>query len=264
VAEGKRTVPRWAPIYYVVGALPGLARLVAGRGTRHLLPGQVTFAAMLVLIADLVLLRDAPGSRLADVYATTAVAVAIAAGRWVPASPGGARQWRPLLAGLTAAAVLAVALVPQSGIASRAKLVAARLRDASPAIIPDPRTMPLIDYIRRCTTADDRIVVGGFGPELPVLAHRAFAAGLPDWVHGYYEHPDDIARARRQLAREHVGVAVMLDGGEAFSRSWPILAADLHARGFTRHDLKLASGNVEVWLPESSRIDQRTGLPCGA
>jgi len=106
------------------------------------------------------------------------------------------------------------------------------------------------------------VLVGGFGPELPVLSHRAFAGGLPDWMRGYYEHPTDVARARAQLARERVGVAVMLDGGAAFTASWPALASDLRARGLEVRYLQLASGQVELWIPPRSGRDVVTGLPC--
>ena len=259
LAEGARTVSRWVPIYYVMTLVPFLALIVAARGTRQLSQAHVTFATLLVLISDLVLLRDAPASRLPDVYATTAVAAAIVFGALRPAT---ARAIHPRVGTVAALAVVAIAVL--GAVTGRWQRVATRLHDARPEVMPDPARAPLVEYIRRCTSTDERVLVGGFGPELPVLAQRAFAAGLPDWMRGYYEDPADLARARAQLAREQVAVAVMLDGGDAFSASWPSLAADLHARGLSPQDFELASGRVEMWVKPMKNVDGATGLPCEA
>jgi hypothetical protein len=81
-------------------------------------------------------------------------------------------------------------------------------------------------------------------------------------MRGYYEHPTDVARARAQLARERIGIAVMLDGGAAFTASWPALASDLRARGLEVRFLPLSSGQVELWVPRRAGQDAITGLPC--
>jgi len=268
VAERDRTVSHWAPIYYVMTAVPVVALLIGFRGTPYVSRTQVLFAALLVLVSDLVLLRDAPGSRLPDVYGTTAVVAAITIGACQPQRERAARSWtRALVTGM------AVVLVAASWLLSRApagsvrplsrwQQVVTRLRETRPEIMPDPQRAPLVDYLRRCTPHDARLFVGGFGPELPVLTDRAFAAGLPDWMRGYYTDPADVARARAQLARERVGAAVMLDSGDAFTASWPALAADLRARGLVPEHLELASQDVELWVMPSGRRDSATGLPC--
>ncbi len=120
-----------------------------------------------------------------------------------------------------------------------------------------------MEFIDRCSAPDERVLVGGFGPELPVLSRRAFAGGLPDWIRGYYDHPEDIERARTQLGRERVAIAVMLDGGNAFASSWPAIAGDLRARGLTRYDFPLDGHPVELWLRPATARDSDTGLPCG-
>jgi 4-amino-4-deoxy-L-arabinose transferase-like glycosyltransferase len=271
VAERDRTVSQWPPVYYLMTAVPASALLVGFRGTRHVSRAQATFAALLVLLSDLVLLRDAPGSRLPDVYGITAVAAAILIGAaQLPRRRPSARWATAAIATAIAVVLAAVWLLPGRAAArfdgplTRWTRVSARLRHASPEIMPDPARAPLVAYITRCTRPDDRVIVGGFGPELPVLAQRPFAAGLPDWIRGYYEDPADVARARSRFARERVSAAVMLDGGNAFSASWPALAADLRARGLKPYAMQLPGERVELWLQPSSRTDRGTGLPCAA
>jgi hypothetical protein len=270
IAERDRTVSQWPLAFYATAAVPVAALIASLRGTRYLTAAQAVFAAALVLVSDLVLLRDAPGARLPDVVATTAVLVATIAGRLIPQRTRNRNSTRPIL--LIAAAVIAAAigLIAARGrvasatpnLANRWQKVVTRLRDAPPEIMPDPRRAALIRFIERCSAPDERVLIGGFGPELPVLAHRAFAGGLPDWIRGYYEHPDDVMQARAQLGRERVAIAVMLDGGDAFASSWPGIAEDLRARGLTRYDLSLSSGSVELWIRPVPPRDAETGLPC--
>ena len=268
-AESNRTVSHWSPIYYVMTAVPAAALLIGLRGNRGLSAAQVTFATVLVVVSDLVLLRDAPGARLPDVYATTAIAGAIALGALAPPQSRSGLGWKTTVLVLFAVvAATCVWLISQRsvtrsvGLLSRWHQVATRLREARPEIMPNPERALLVAYIERCTATDERVLVGGFGPELPVLSHRAFAGGLPDWIRGYYDFPADVARARTQLARERVGVAVMLDGGDAFAASWPALASDLRDRAFQPHYLQLSTGPVELWIPPRIARDRLTGLPC--
>jgi len=268
-AEGQRTMTRWAPVSYAMAALPVAALLAGARGTRHLPRAHVVFAGLLVLLSDLVLLRDDPGSRLPDVYATTAVVVAIVVGT-VMRTREFRRSIRPVATSATiaAAAILlasAVGILPDRfNVLRRWRLVVTRLHEARTEIMPYPERAPLVRYISRCTSSNQRVLVGGFAPELPVLSRRAFAGGLPDWIRGYYQDPADIARARQQLAREQVAVAVMIDGGDAFTASWPAIAEELRSRGLEPHVLQLSNQRIEVWVEKSNQQDAATGLPCGA
>jgi hypothetical protein len=271
VAERNRTVSSWPLVFYVTAAIPLAALAVGVRGTRHLRSAHIVFAAILVFASELVLLRDQPGARLPDVSATSAIIVAIIVGRFMAAP-------QPARSDATPPIILTAALITVAGIGlisvrasipsivpsviNRWQAVSSRLREAKPEIMPDPRQATLVQFIERCTVPDERILIGGFGPELPVLAHRAFAAGLPDWIRGYYDDPADVARARAQLAHERVGLAVMLEGGDAFTASWPSVADDLRNRGLVKYELPLASGSVEVWLKPAAGLDGPTDLPC--
>jgi hypothetical protein len=271
VAERDRTVAQWPLVFYAAAAIPVAALLVAWRGTRHLLASQVIFATVLVVASELVLLRDEPAARLPDVAAITAVAAAIIIGRFLTVRVRKPDTPPPILLASAIITVVGILLiiartsivsaVPE--VATRWKQVSTRLHDGSPDIMPNPHLAVLVRFIERCSTPDERVLIGGFAPELPVLARRGFAGGLPDWIHGYYDHPDDVARARAQLAREHVALAVMLDGGDTFAAAWPAVADDLHAAGLTRYDLQLTSRPVEIWLRPTTILDGATHLPCG-
>jgi len=270
IVEGNRTVGRWPLVFYAMTAVPALAFLIGVRGTRTLTSAHVAFCCLLVLLSDLALLRDSAGSRLPDVYATTGVAVAVILGRLL--SPRILR-----LANIVVVIVVAVAAIPLVAraasrhevpdVVQRWRLVASRLREAREEIMPVPEYAAIVRYISRCTTPEDRILVGGFAPELAVLSHRAYAGGLPYWLGGYYEDEADVTRARRWLAGEQLGLALLLEGAESFAQSWPSIAADLRARGFKPYALTLPGERIEVWLPEvaaSYRVDAETNLPCAA
>jgi len=228
-------------------------------------------ACVLLLSMDIVFLRDVLAARVPDVVAPTVIVVAAIAGLILP------RRVIQVSAALVLAVVVSLVVIPTvvaaravptpRRIAERASRVTMRLEQGSAEIQPDPARAPLITYLERCTGPDDRVLVGGFGPEIPVLAHRPFAGGLPAWIPGYYEDPRDVSRAIARLDRERVGAVIMLDGPAMFARSWPEIDAWIHAHGFEEHAVPSINGRLRVWLPHDAAalpVDPATQLPCRA
>jgi hypothetical protein len=223
----------------------------------------------MLLALDIVYLRDVPAARIPDVIAPTAVVASAIAGRYL-SSRGMNRLatiaiFVMLLAGAMYIARRSDALPTPLKIAGRFGQITGRLRAVSPEITPNPSIAPVIAYLSRCTRPDERILVAGFGPEIPALAHRPFAGGLPSWIPGYYDDRANVARAIGRLNRERVAAAVMLDGSTVLVNSWPELGEWIRSHGFEEHPLAAIDSRFRIWLPRPAAdvsTDRETGLPC--
>lgn len=268
VAEGRRTAGGAPGLpFFALTAVPVCGLVLCWR-QRHSAAGAfLASACVLLLSMDAVFLRDVLAARVPDVVAPTAVVAAAMAGRLL------ARRALDITATVLLAGIVFAVIVPAAvtaratprALIDRAVRVTTRLEQGSAEIQPDPHLAPLVTYLDRCTAPTDRVLVAGFGPEIPVLAHRPFAAGLPSWIPGYYEDPDDIARALARLTHERVSAVVMLDGTNMFAHSWPDIDRWIRAHGFEEHTTVAFDPRVRVWLPReeiSSPLDAKTKLPC--
>ena len=264
--EGRRTATGSLPWpFFAFVAIPVAGLIVSSRQGVRLKRGQLASAAVLLLSLDLVFLRDVLAARIPDAAAPTAVVAAATAAHVV--------SKRAVTRGTVIAAMLVVILqittrtfaLPQPAESfRRLSDITERLRHVSPEITPNPSLAPLVEYLAHCTGRDDRILVAGFGPEIPVLARRPFAARLPTWIPGYYEDSADVNRALMQLGRERLGAAVFLNGSMVVARLWPALLQAIRDRGFEEYTVTPINSRVRVWLPSAADAhrDAATNLPC--
>ena len=270
-AEAARTAgaPPSGALFYVLLAVPVAGLCVSFRRPFGLLPAHVASASVLVLLLELVFLRDVLDARLPDVVPSLVIITGVIAGQLVSSALLNRAVLVSVAIGFAGALSLPFVapnrMPTVADVLERPGRVARRLSDASPEIQPNPRLAPLVAYLTRCTSPDQRVLVSGFGPEIPVLADRAFAAGLPSWIPGYYQSPADVEHALARFRRENVAVAVMLEGSDAFVTAWPLLGRELTQRGWEAHPMPVVDDRVSVWLPHSTTqrsVDRDTGLPC--
>lgn len=262
-AEGERTAELTLPLVLLL-SLPLAALALAWRGTARATRPFLLFAGVFVILVDLVLLRDGSAARMPDVVAASAIVGATLAGalpRWSATGLGAA-----LLAAVVVMWPLMPPVPPKEGVLPATDRVIARLERWQPDAFPVNNLIPITGYLQRCTAPTTRVLVVGFGPQIPVYAHRPFAGGTPTWLPKYYEHPDDVRTALGWIEQETVGVIVMLQGSAAFTTSWPDVAEFFRARRFTPHVLRTSDTDFELWLaqpPAGASLDRVTGLPCG-
>lgn len=267
-AEGRRTATGSLPwLFFAFVAVPVAGLIISFRRGLHLSRGELASAAVMVLSLDIVFLRDVLAARIPDVAAPTAIVAAATAAHVL--------STRAVTRGALMAAMLIIVVQittktsapPQPAVAFRRVTdITRRLRRVSPEIMPNPSLAPLVEYLARCTEPGDRILVAGFGPEIPVLAHRPFAARLPTWIPGYYDDRAEIDRALMQLGRERLGAAVFLDGSMAVARFWPALLQAIRSRGFDEYTVAPVNSRMRVWLPHVADTgrDAATDLPCSS
>jgi hypothetical protein len=269
-AEQRRTVGGLptTPLFYLFVAVPIAGVALSRRRGPRLTAAHLVAASLLVLLLDVAFLRDVLRARVADVVPPMVVVAACIAGHvWSPRAVSriAIAALVVVIPGAVISAARTRAVPTPAAMVRHVSDVTRRLRAASPDIQPNPALAPLVNYLARCTAPADRLLVSGFGPEIPVLAHRPFASGLASWIPGYYEDAPDVARAIDQLNREQVGAVVMLDGSRVFFTLWPALGEWVATHGFEEHSLPSINERIRVWLPRGASnavLDRATGLPC--
>jgi len=271
-AEGRRTAGgALPPMFFLLVAVPVAGVLSSFRSGPRLNRAQLASASVMLLSLDIVFLRDVLAARVPDVIAPTAVVAAAVAGHVFSTQT----TKRMAMVGVVAVVLVAGAQIASKSsaiptpvdVARRVVRITRRLRQVSPEIMPNPGVAPLVTYLTRCTGADARVLVAGFGPEIPVLAHRPFAARLPTWIPGYYEDAADVSRAVARLHQEPLGAAVLLDGTNVVAQSWPAMIQSIRDRGFDEYPVSSINPRLRVWLPHAAAAAPRepsTDLPCPA
>ena len=272
------TVPSFAWMLVAIPLLALAVAAIARRATGRDIPAIVALAVMLA-VTEAAFLRDQIAVRMADVAAPAAVLAA-----WLIAQARDATRGRPFaLAAAAAGAVVFSLAAVRAGDAidevfdtrvfggPRAMVDHARLRLVSlrrwpwTTYAPAPELAPLVAYIDRCTADGDRVLVGWFAPELPVLARRPFAGGHAALVPGYYTTDADQQRVIARIAADGTALALLHERErEEFEKSWPALTRFLATR-YHRVGRVDAGGGIEVLAArdrsERGR-DAHLDLPC--
>ena len=99
----------------------------------------------------------------------------------------------------------------------------------SPSLVLDQEEAGLVDYLRRCTRADDRVFAAWFAPQLYFFSGRAFAGGMVVTFGGHWSDPARQNRIVAKLKSESVPVAIFEDDGAEFRATYPIVDDYLRA-----------------------------------
>jgi hypothetical protein len=155
---------------------------------------SIAMLAALAICTDIVFLRSPLDVRLPDLAVShTVLAAWIGATLWRwPAQTPGRFLCRAFVAIATAQAIIAIALFAQTGqkltttgimngpigVTQRWHDVATLMRDNKPGPVPSNPSavlLPFIEYVRACTSPQDRLLYTWYSPEFYVVADRGFA-----------------------------------------------------------------------------------------
>jgi hypothetical protein len=269
-------------------AIPAAALLWLMINRRH--PDARTVAARVVplavvgLLVNISFIRDPLNTRLAD-----AIVPAVVLGAWLASRA----WWHSKIRWVTVpVSVLVIALfgrsvaavgntveeLDRSGLLASwtrvpgyfTELAAALRSPLAPTQIPSSAAghlLPFLSYVGRCTTPDQRLLVLGFLPEVPVLAHRAFAGGQSTFVPGYYRSDENQRLVLKRLRTQVVPFALVpKDYAADLDQTFPLLTDYLRARYLPLVTLGGESETgVQILVDGTLRPsghDPETGWPC--
>lgn len=186
-----------AVLFWLSWLLPIVAAAIAFARRRELTSPETATVAMVTALAvctDIVFLRTPLDVRLPDLAVShTVLAAWIGATIWRwPLSATGRSLCRTLVALVATTAIVAIALFAQtgqkltttgiangvSGVTTRWHDVATLLRDDKPGPVPSNPSavlLPFLEYVRACTSPQDRLLYTWYSPELYIVADRGFA-----------------------------------------------------------------------------------------
>jgi len=279
--------PLASALVYEFHAIPGLALLVLAAGRRH--PrvrehvAQVVPLAVVAVMVNYSFIRDPLNTRLPDAIVPALMLAAWMAARALVPSP--TRPLRLLSLGVLSllfSASVSVAgdlrgNIERSDVVSEwdhlPRLVAARTSDLTerfaPRQIPTRVTaalVPFLEYLDRCTSRDDRLLVGGFLVELPFFAQRRFAAGQ-GYFGGSFGGEDVERLALMRLRGQAVPFMVIpSDSLGDFEGRFPLVARYVASRYTQMASIPASEETAVQIFVDSERPaqgqDAQTGWPC--
>ena len=278
-------------LYYLMVLVPAVALIlgIADRREQAAAPigrAAVIVTAILALLIDWGFLRGNLPSRLADVTEVVGILAAWLASRALRQTSGRGHSVAVTLMVvallLTALSVQSVenvaAQVQQTGVGNGTQGLLGRLRDVRaqlddvPPVAAWPKDGPGIErlawYVNQCTTAEDRVLVVSYAPELFFMAARGFAAGRV-WIQPGFDDSDNQQQLMISRIASHRVPIAFTDPEPAYTEdyveSFPLLDGYLAAhyqelgtidfgRGYryrvlVRRDLRPSSTYESLGLP---------------
>ena len=279
--------PLESALVYELYLLPLLAIgvLVASR-TRddvRAFAARIAPLALVALLVDFSFIRDPLNTRLAD-----PIVPAVILGAWLLSRAFRASSLRALTVPLAlaftlllGASVLAVGStydeIDRAGLLGHRQEIPHRFAERTADLqarftdyqLPTPasrRLVPFFHYVDRCTSPEDRLLVGGFMVEVPFYAQRLFAAGQ-EYFGGYFQSEANERFAFDRLRRQSVPfVIVPSDYLDEFNDRFPLVAGYVHAGYVPLTDVPIDDEQtihilVSRDMPAAAR-DPETGWPC--
>jgi hypothetical protein len=279
--------PLQSALVYELYLLPLMAvGILLARSTRddpRAAAARIAPLAVVALLVNFSFIRDPLNTRLAD-----AIVPAVMLGAWLMSCAFSAPRLRALTVSLAlaftllmSASVLAVGLtyeqVDRAGLLGRSHDIRQRFVERTADLrsrftdyqLPTPaarRLVPFFRYVDRCTSPQDRLLVGGFMVEVPFYSQRLFAAGQ-EYFGGYFGSDANERFAFDHLRRQSVPfVIVPSDYQDEFDSRFPLVAAYVHARYAPLTDVPIDDEQtihilVSRDMPAATR-DSETGWPC--
>jgi hypothetical protein len=271
----------WAYAALIVAG-GALVVLNADLPARSVLAGWLVFAVFF----RLVILRHPLSARLPDVAVVTSIGAA-AVGYHALAWLWAGRRTRPMIT--LAVAVLAVLVVvpvvhaswmvvnlsdrlAQAGVR---RGVAGVLRSARSVIQawdgrswapywPEGEEPPAVDYLRRCLSSTDRVLVTWFAPDYFVFSRKGFAAGHALFYPASFATDHDQAVMLDRLSRESVPIVLVNESEhDAFSRAFPRLADYIATHYMVRASF-LHNDSAPIGVAFRNDLRPRSGFGSGA
>ena len=278
--------PLESAFVYELYLLPiiALGTLLAMRGRENWRShaARVAPLAVVALLVDFSFIRDPLNTRLAD-----AIVPAVLLGAWLLWCGFGASRRAVaipvalLLTMLVGASVLAVGFtheeLDRAGLLAHVRDIPHRFVERTTDLrsrfvdyqLPTPaarRLVPFFQYVDRCTSPQDRLLVGGFLVEVPFYAQRLFAGGQ-EYFGAYFGSAANEQFAFDRLERQTVPFAIIpSDDLAEFDSRFPLVAAYVHAHYSPLTEVPLNDEQtihilVNRDTPATSR-DPETGWPC--
>ena len=127
--------------------------------------------------------------------------------------------------------------------------------------------LPFFEYLSRCTTTSDRLLMSQLYPDVFVLAERGFAAGHVAFLEGFYASQADQQLALARLRRESVPFVLLIRSREdVFRDNFDLLQPYIDARYRLMTEFLVEETDAVRVYADAERAmaatDPSTGWPC--